>query len=478
MPAKNSDAVRKTSDREIAITRVLDAPRERVWEAWADPEQVVKWWGPRGFSTTSDRREFKPGGTWRHTMAGPDGAKYPGLARFEEIVKPERIVYTNGGGKKGDSGVSFRQTVTFKDLGNGKTELTMRLVFQTAAMREHAAEKYGAVEGGRQTLERLGEHLAGEFVLSRLVDAPRERVWSAWTEPERLARWFGPKGVKTISVKMNLRPGGVYHYGMRAPDGKDMWGKWTFREIAAPERLVFVGSFSDDRQGVTRHPMSPNWPLEILSTILFQDMGGKTLLTVKWSALNPTAIERAAFAEGHEGMRAGWGGTFEQLDAYLARAGGETPPPAAGDKPAFVLVLERLIDAPRERVWKAWSEPEQMKRWFAPRPLTLSVAKLDFRTGGSFDMTMHAPDGADHPFTGRYVEVVPPERIAWTGEFPYGPKDQMRTTVDFVAEGRKTRLKVRAIFTVLTPETEPHARGAKQGWTMTLDQLAEIAEGA
>ena len=304
------------SRREIVITRVFDAPRERVWKAWADPKQVVKWWGPRGFSTTSDQREFKAGGAWKHTMIGPDGTPYPNFARFEEILEPERLVYTNGGGKKDGPGVSFRTTVTLKDLG-GKTELTMRMVFDTAEARDLVVKEYGAIEGGRQTLARLGEHLDGEFVLTRLLDAPCEFVFKAWTEPERLARWFGPKGVKATSVKMDLQAGGVYHYGMRGPDGKEMWGKWTFREVARPERLIFVSSFSDEKLGVTRHPMSPNWPLETLSTILFDDMGGRTLLTIKWAALDPTEIERKTFAEGHDGMRQGWGGTMERLDAYV-----------------------------------------------------------------------------------------------------------------------------------------------------------------
>jgi uncharacterized protein YndB with AHSA1/START domain len=307
------------ASREIVITRVIDAPRERVWAAWADPKQVVKWWGPRGFSTTSDQREFKAGGFWRHTMIGPDGSKFPNLARFEEIVEPERIVYSNGGNKEGSpgTGTSHRTTVTFKDLGGKKTELTLRMVFPTAAEREMVVKTFGAIEGGKQTLARLSEHLDGEFVLSRLLDAPRERVFRAWTEPERMAKWFSPKGVSGAVGKMDLRSGGVYHYGMSLPDGKKMWGKWIFREVAAPQRLVFVQSFSDENQGVTRHPMSANWPLETLSTILFDDMGGKTLLTIKWAALNPTEIERKTFADGQAGMNQGWGGTMEQLVAYL-----------------------------------------------------------------------------------------------------------------------------------------------------------------
>ena len=310
------------ADRVIEISRVLDHPRERVWKAWADPAQVVKWWGPRGFSTTTDKRDFRKGGTWKHVMIGPDGAKYPNSAVFLEIDEPERIVYRNGGVAEGETqGVGFVSTVTFEDLG-GKTRLTLRLVFDTAQMRDFAATRFGAEEGGRQTLARLAEHCAGEFVVSRLLDAPRERVWRAWTEPERLAAWFGPKGMQVAGQTLDLRPGGTYHYGLRSPGGQEMWGKWEFREIAAPERLVFVQHFSDPKGGVTRHPMSATWPLRTLATLLFEDMGGKTLLTLKWAPLDATAEERATFDGAHEQMRGGWGGTLDQFAAYLAAEGG------------------------------------------------------------------------------------------------------------------------------------------------------------
>jgi uncharacterized protein YndB with AHSA1/START domain len=305
------------ASREIRITRVIDAPRERVWEAFADPKQVAQWWGPSGFKTTTDQREFKVGGTWRHTMIGPDGAEYPNLAQFEEIVKPERVVFANGGGKDGGRGVQFRSTWTFKDLG-GKTEVSIHMVFTAASDRDFVVQEHGAIEGGKQTLSRLESLLKGEFVITRLFDAPRELVWKAWTEPSRMAAWFGPKGLKPVSATLDLRPGGVYHYGMSTPDGKEMWGKWTFREIAAPERLVFVNAFSDANQGITRHPMSPTWPLETLSTVLFDDMGGKTLLTLKWAPLHASDVERKTFDEGRESMNKGWGGTLERLTEHLA----------------------------------------------------------------------------------------------------------------------------------------------------------------
>jgi uncharacterized protein YndB with AHSA1/START domain len=99
-----------------------------------------------------------------------------------------------------------------------------------------------------------------------------------------------------------------------------MWGKFTYREIVAPERLVLVSSFSDEDGGITRHPMSPTWPLEMLSTTTLAERGDKTILTIEWSPLEPTEQERQTFDRAHENMNAGWSGTFEQLAQYLAKA--------------------------------------------------------------------------------------------------------------------------------------------------------------
>ena len=97
----------------------------------------------------------------------------------------------------------------------------------------------------------------GEFVISREYGVPRDLMFKVWTDPEHMLHWWGPKDFKVIHSKMDLRPGGVYLYGIRSPDGQDMWGKFVYREIVTPERIVFVNSFSDENGGVTRHPMSP-----------------------------------------------------------------------------------------------------------------------------------------------------------------------------------------------------------------------------
>jgi uncharacterized protein YndB with AHSA1/START domain len=148
-----------TSSREIVVSRVFDAPPELVFEAWTDPEEVVKWFGPDGFTTTIHEMDVRPGGIWRFTMHGPDGTDYPNRVEFIEVVKPERLVY-NHGPDAGSEGLSFRSTVTFEEEG-AATRLTLRLVFASANDRQQAVD-FGASEGGRQTLERLAEHLASK----------------------------------------------------------------------------------------------------------------------------------------------------------------------------------------------------------------------------------------------------------------------------------------------------------------------------
>ena len=145
--------------REFIITREFNAPRELVWEAWTNPKHVVNWWGPRGFSTTIETMDVRPGGVWKHVMRGPDGANYPNKSVFKEVVKPERIVFSHGGRRAGGPGVSFVATWTFEALAADKTRVTMRSVFHSAEARDFVVKEFGAIEGGKQTLERLAEHL-------------------------------------------------------------------------------------------------------------------------------------------------------------------------------------------------------------------------------------------------------------------------------------------------------------------------------
>ena len=160
-----------------------------------------------------------------------------------------------------------------------------------------------------------------DLVLERTLNAPRELVWRAWTDPALLKQWFAPKPYLISELEMDLRPGGMHHYGMKTPDGSVMWGRMVYREISPPEKLVFINSFSDENGGVTRHPMAPSWPLELLSVFTFeQQPGGKNKFTLSWSPDNATEEERKTFYAGHASMTQGWSGTLEGLEAYLPKA--------------------------------------------------------------------------------------------------------------------------------------------------------------
>src|SRR5580704_4399353 len=161
MAEKRTDVaeVESTADREIVLTRLFDAPRKMVWEAWADPKQVVQWFGPKGFTTTIEEMDIRTGGVWKQVVHGPDGTDYPNKSVFTEVVPYERLGYKLSGGKSGAAVVQFESMVTFADEG-GKTRLTLRMVFVSAEARDQNVREYHSIEGGKQTLERLAEHLS------------------------------------------------------------------------------------------------------------------------------------------------------------------------------------------------------------------------------------------------------------------------------------------------------------------------------
>jgi len=145
------------SNREITITRLINAPQELVFEAWTNPEHVKHWWGPDGFTNTIHEMSVKPGGVWRFMMHGPNGMNFPNKIVFEEVVKPERLVYVHGSEDENDPNI-FHVTVTFEKQGN-KTYLTMHSLFATAEERDRVVKEYGAVEGGNQTINHLEVYL-------------------------------------------------------------------------------------------------------------------------------------------------------------------------------------------------------------------------------------------------------------------------------------------------------------------------------
>lgn len=323
------------TDNQIVLTRTVNAAPELVWEAWTNPVHLARWWGPNGFTTTTKRMDVKAGSQWRYTMHGPDGRDYENLVTYICVDKPRQIVYRHDGDDECEA-VCFETTATFEARGE-QTLVTLAMRFPSKEERDNVL-RYGADEGGRQTLSRLDAYLADElsaegpsqnpvFEISRVFDAPRDLVWKAWTREEHLAEWFGPATVELTTCRLDFRVGGTLLYFMQPPEGEGHWGKWVFREIKAPERLEFVVCFADERGNPIRAPFEERWPLETLSVVTIvphAGLSGGTTVTVRWEPLNATPEECAVFEAGFDGMGQGWGGTLDQLTDHLANHKGAT----------------------------------------------------------------------------------------------------------------------------------------------------------
>lgn len=151
------------------------------------------------------------------------------------------------------------------------------------------------------------------LVIERVLDAPREKVWQAWTDPEQIKKWWGPKGFTAPSIQSDFREGGTYHWAMQSPDGQVYWSTGTFHEIVPQERLVVTDSFADEDGNVvppSHYGMEGDHPMEGRVIVTFEDAGGKTKLTVRYEGMAPS--ETRDLAEG------GWNETLDKLAALVA----------------------------------------------------------------------------------------------------------------------------------------------------------------
>lgn len=437
------------TDREIVITRVLDAPRKRVFEAWTDPDQVGDWWGPDGFTTTTHEMDARPGGVWRHTMHGPDGTDYPNHIRYEEVT-PERIAYAHGSNEQHEDG--FRSTVTFEDEDGGRrTRLTLRMVFPTAGERQRVAE-FGAVQGGIQTVGRLAHHVAGdarprltlalpsgtEMLVTRVLDAPREQVFAAWTDPGQMKHWWGPRDYPAPRCETDLRIGGAYRFVSLDTDGDEHVFRGVYQEVEPPARLVATEVYEGFPDA------------EALNTATFEDLGdGHTLLTIH------VQHQRREHRDGHleSGMEWGLAQSLERLE-HLAQGLSGAP-----------LRLERTLDASPAEVWAAWTDPDRLCRWFNPAPgLDCVVQEWDPRVGGRCRFTMPQPDGSEVPVEGVFLEMAAPRFLVQGA-----PDGSFTITTRLEPVGGRTRMTVEVAG--VPPEFYDNAF---VGWNAGFDKLETL----
>ncbi len=310
----------KTRANELHIVRFYDAPLATVWEAWTDPDQAAKWWGPRGFTITTHGKDLRPGGHWSYTMHGPDGTDYPNKAIYLEVEHQAKLVYDHGGND--DRPPLFRVTVLFsEESGRTKMDMTMALPTAKAAAETRVFIKKA---GGDGTWDRLAEYLekgaSGKeiFVINRSFDAPIDLVFDCWTDPARIAQWLPPADFTMEFSKADIRSGGSSAYRM-GNAGLTMYGRANYIAVERPRRLVYTQQFSDEKGNVARHPLAPTWPETMLTVVTFTPLeSGGTLVTIRWEVSGPaTAEEMATFIAGRNGMTQGWTSSLDKFEAML-----------------------------------------------------------------------------------------------------------------------------------------------------------------
>ena len=296
---------------EIVITRVLNAPRQLVFKAWTDPKQVEKWWGPKGFKSTDCEADLRVGGLFRLQMRGPDGAIYPCRGIIREIVEPERIVYLGVADEGRACGAGLPPnatvTITFVEHG-GRTTLTIHTRLSSAAQRDgHGEGRFRCrldlkprTPRGVSRMTSVPGSADREIVTTRVFDAPRALVFQAWTRPEHIAKWWGPRGFTNTIYEMDVRPGGRWRFVMHGPDGVDYQNEIVFVEVVEPERIVYD------------HFSGPKFHM----TVLFEEQHGKTRITMRM--LFDTAALRDKVAKDFGAVK-GAKQTLERLAAFLGR---------------------------------------------------------------------------------------------------------------------------------------------------------------
>jgi uncharacterized protein YndB with AHSA1/START domain len=294
-----------------------------------------------------------------------------------------------------------------------------------------------------------------ELVVARTFNAPRELVFQAWTDPRRVAHWWGPRGFTTTTSEMTVSPGGTWRFVMHGPDGRDYPNRIIYREVVRPERLVYSHDGDDEKN-----------PVQFEVTVTFEDDGGKTRLTLR--SLFPTAEMRDMVVREY-GAEEGGKQTLERFGEYLSTISAEK------NSPVKEVAFTRVLNAPRELVFQAWTDPRHLAKWWGPHHFTNPVCEADARPGGRILIHMQGPDGTVHPMTGEYREIDEPKKVVFFSAVPNdkgGALFEVLTTVTLTeAEGGKTRLDLLARVLYAQPEAFPALSGMEEGWKQTLERL-------
>jgi uncharacterized protein YndB with AHSA1/START domain len=306
---------------------------------------------------------------------------------------------------------------------------------------------------------------SNEIKFTRVYDASVKDVWDAWTDPEKVGKWWGPRGFTLTTHSKDLRPGGHWRYTMHGPDGVDYPTHTIYHEVEKQARLVYDHGGFEDRPPLFR------------VTVTFKEEKGKTRMDMRMAVATPEALE-----EIEKNIRKASGySTWDRLAEYLDHE--------LTGKERFVI--NRSFDASIETMFAMWTDPKHFQRWLAPTGFNMEFIRVDIRPGGDSYYCMSGEGGAKMYGRAQYREIERPSRIVYTQQFsdenekitrhPMSPTwpETMLTTVTLEAEGpERTRVTVRwepfGEVTAAELDTFVKARsGMTQGWTGSFDKLEE-----
>ena len=235
------DTASPTSDREIIISRVLNAPVELVWEVWTNPEHIKNWWGPNGFTNTIFEMDVKVGGIWDFVMHGPDGTDYKNKSVYKELVKYKRIVFEHV------SGPHFTATIDFERRGD-KTFLKWQMLFNSREEFLQVIKTFKADEGLKQNIYKLEGYLQevenkhpnmseDVLVFEKTFDAPVEKVWRAITDVDQMKQWYFPQ-LEQFKAEVGFETQFNVHHA-----GKDYLHIWKITEVVPLKKISLLWSY-------------------------------------------------------------------------------------------------------------------------------------------------------------------------------------------------------------------------------------------
>ena len=275
--------------------------------------------------------------------------------------------------------------------------------------------------------------------------------------------WWGPKNFTAPSVEVDFTPGGEFHFCMRSPDNRDYWSKGVYYQIEAPEKIVSTMYFSDEDGDIvspTKYGMGPDAPSEMLDTITFEEYGGSQ---TKFTFHRNTPLSISKKYREDEG----WNQSLDKFEKEVMDLAGRS------------IVVSRIFDVPREKVFQAWTNLDSLERWWGPEGFSTSTQKFEFKPGGSWHHILHGPDGRDHENKIVYLEIKDPERIEYKNSGGNAEEQiNFHTTVTFREKEGRTKVALHLVF-VTEEECASNKEdfGAVEGGRQTLERLNEFLSG-